>query len=166
MAQPYAILRAEQPKPSHSEPAEEQTEEDGELDPALEAAVARLKELSNTAPGSGAGAIYFAKQFLANLDEVNHLAGDGDDDASLKLRHATETLRGRVEAADLPRADRARLELHSHLAWIENNLDDPTDKARAILHAFSTHVDDLDPEIDRDTIAAAQQMFRAANPQS
>lgn len=56
-------------------------------------------------------------------------------------------------------ATRARNALAEHLNWADE-LDDPVDRARAKLHAFSTHVDGLDPE----EIEAAEDLFRAVNP--
>jgi hypothetical protein len=79
---------------------------------------------------------------------------------SPELRQARETL---AERHGLKTAAIARRELSEHLAWVDQNLTDPIDRARAISGAFANHVDDLDPIADHDTIQAANEMFAAIN---
>jgi hypothetical protein len=142
-------------RPINLRPAEpEQPIDDDEGDPvaeaALDAALAHLKSFRGGEPGP-----HFAKDFLGALDQFEQIIGEQDEWAGTK---------DRLRNAGRSKADIARQGLDEHLAWIDStNLSD-VERAQATLHAYSSRVSDLDPELDRETIDAANKMFAAVNP--
>jgi len=108
-------------------------------------------------------------EMIARVDSVSSMARDLREaptkEKCLAVIDAIEDLYPE-KGGDLRRqlASKARSALAEHLAWANNELEDPADRANAILHAFSKHVDDLDPEEDAETIEAANDLFAAVNP--
>jgi hypothetical protein len=65
----------------------------------------------------------------------------------------------------LPKHLRARAELKAHLDWIDREHPELSpEKVMATAHALSLHVDDLDPELDGNTIDGANELFGILNP--
>jgi hypothetical protein len=144
------VLRAG-PEPPASDDAPEDEEGDPEQEALLDAALARLKQHEAD-----------PKELLSALDEVERLVGGGEAWSGIKEKQ--EALRNNIAAAGKSKAQVAREGLNQHLQWIdETNLTD-VERARATLHAYSSRVSDLDPEIDRETIDAANKMFAIVNP--
>jgi hypothetical protein len=138
------VLRAEPEQP----PVIEEDEGDPVAEAKLDAALASLRSED-------------PRDILASLDQIKSLVGD---EAWSGLTGKHEQLRASVETAGRSKADIAREGLRSHLDWVDANLTDPVDIARATSHALSLHYEQLDPVDDADTIAAANRMFAKANP--
>jgi hypothetical protein len=137
------VLRAAPPPPA--EPAQDDpTEAEDPEVAAIDAASARLRNARDP------------QEARAALIELEAVAGPHMDDQAL----------GKIWGVLHPpsKSESARNALNEHLAWIDANLSEPADKARAVSHALSTHVDDLDPIQDRATIEAAEELFRTTNP--
>jgi hypothetical protein len=135
-----------------AEPEQPPVIDDGDGDPAAEAALDEaVASLRSESP----------HDILAALDEIKSLVGD-EAWSGIKGKH--EQLRSTVETAGKSKAQIAREGLDQHLQWIDStNLSD-VERARATLHAYSSRIDDLDPVEDADTIAGARQMFALVNP--
>jgi hypothetical protein len=105
----------------------------------LDGHLAHLKSIDPNDPN-------FATDMLTALDAVDDHVGHSD----ARIAELRDGLRRGIAA-------KARADLEEHLNWAETTFPPGTDRSRAALHGFNLYLDQLDPDVDAETIAFGRQ---------
>jgi hypothetical protein len=127
---------APEPEP---EPTPEQAAETAQFEAELDGHLAHLKSLD---PASE----HFSQDMLDALDLVDHHVG-----------HSAPRIAELRDGVKRSIAAKARDDLAEHMDWAVRTIPPGADRQRALLHGFSLHLDNLDPDVDAETIAFGRQ---------